>query len=636
VKQGHTISNSRELEQISAVALQDLYPTEGVRINIGMGTCGLACAAGEIHTRLQERANTNGWTVASVGCLGLCKDEPLVEVYRSGAPRIVYGNVDEALMDRIMDELEQGVTCTEGALFKVVEETLLVQDKDLAFGKAKDLKDIPLITEHPFFGTQYKIALRNCGAIDPSSIDEYIGRGGYTALAQVLQDNDPAGAVQCVTDAGLRGRGGGGFLAGRKWESTARAKGDTKYVICNADEGDPGAYMDRTIMEGDPHSVVEGMIIGGFAMGATAGYVYIRTEYPLAVQTIEKAINDAHDRGLLGKNILGSGFDFDVLIARGSGAFVCGESSALIASIEGKPGEPRAKHVHMAESGLYGKPTALNNVETWANVPVIIDRGADYFTSIGTSGSSGTKVFSLTGNVDIPGLVEVPMGMSLLDIVNTIGGGAPEGRKLKAVQTGGPSGGCIPAELMHLPVDFDSLWEAGSMMGSGGMIVMDENTCMVDVARFFVDFLAEESCGKCTSCREGLHHMHQVLIRICAGEGKEGDIEFLEDLCEVVGQGSLCGLGTSAPNPVLSTLKYFRKEYEAHIKDKQCAAKVCRALIRYDIDKDNCTGCTACSRKCPVAAISGERKGVHTIDQALCIQCGQCMEVCKFNALRVS
>jgi len=378
------------------------------------------------------------------------------------------------------------------------------------------------------------------------------------------------------------------------------------------------------------------MIIGGFAMGATAGYVYIRTEYPLAVQTIEKAINDAHDRGLLGKNILGSGFDFDVLIARGSGAFVCGESSALIASIEGKPGEPRAKHVHMAESGLYGKPTALNNVETWANVPVIIDRGADYFTSIGTSGSSGTKVFSLTGNVDIPGLVEVPMGMSLLDIVNTIGGGAPEGRKLKAVQTGGPSGGCIPAELMHLPVDFDSLWEAGSMMGSGGMIVMDENTCMVDVARFFVDFLAEESCGKCTSCREGLHHMHQVLIRICAGEGKEGDIEFLEDLCEVVGQGSLCGLGTSAPNPVLSTLKYFRKEYEAHIKDKQCAAKVCRALIRYDIDKDNCTGCTACSRKCPVAAISGERKGVHTIDQALCIQCGQCMEVCKFNALRVS
>ncbi len=636
MKQGHTISNPRELEQISASALSKLYPTEGVRINIGMGTCGLACAAGKIHERLQERASSNGWSIASVGCLGLCKDEPLIEVCRSGAPRIIYGNVDEALIDRIMDGLEQGVSCTEGALFKVVEETLLVQDKNLSFGGTDELATIPLITQHPFFGTQYKIALRNCGAINPASIDEYIGRGGYSALAQVLQDNDPAGVVQCVTDAGLRGRGGGGFLAGRKWDSTARAKGDTKYVICNADEGDPGAYMDRTIVEGDPHSVLEGMIIGGFAMGATHGYVYIRAEYPLAVQTIEKAIDDARDRGLLGKKILGSDFDFDILVARGSGAFVCGESSALIASIEGKPGEPRAKHVHMAESGLYGKPTALNNVETWANVPVIVDRGADYFSSIGTSGSSGTKVFSLTGNIHIPGLVEVPMGMSLLDIVNTIGGGAPEGRKLKAVQTGGPSGGCIPAELMHLPVDFDSLWEAGSMMGSGGMIVMDEDTCMVDVARFFVEFLAEESCGKCTSCREGLHHMHQVLKRICAGEGKEGDIEFLEDLCEVIGQASLCGLGTSAPNPVLSTLKYFREEYEAHIKDKKCVAKVCRALIRYDIDKDNCTGCTACSRKCPVAAISGERKDIHTIDQALCIQCGQCMEVCKFNALRVS
>jgi NADH:ubiquinone oxidoreductase subunit F (NADH-binding)/ferredoxin len=457
---------------------------------------------------------------------------------------------------------------------------------------------------------------------------------GYVALEKALFDMAPEEIISEVKMSGLRGRGGGGFPAGRKWETCAKHHGD-RYVICNADEGDPGAYMDRSILEGNPHSVLEGMIIGAIAIGSNEGYVYVRHEYPLAVTNFSQALESARKYGLLGKNILGTGFDFDVYISRGGGAFVCGESTALMASLEGNPGRPRAKYIHTVEKGFRQSPSMLNNVETWANIPVIVDRGSEWFASTGTDGSKGTKIFSLVGKVVNTGLVEVPMGTTLRTIIFDIGGGILKKKEFKAVQTGGPSGGCIPEQYLDLGVDFDELTKVGSMMGSGGMIVMDQDTCMVDVARYFLDFLEEESCGQCNPCREGIKRMLELLTDICEGNGKEGDIEILEELADMVAKASLCGLGTSAPNPVLTTIKYFRDEYEAHIKDKKCPAGVCKPLFHYEIDEENCNGCTLCALKCPEKAITGEKKKLHYLDQDKCIKCTICYEACKFNAIAI-
>jgi NADH:ubiquinone oxidoreductase subunit F (NADH-binding)/NAD-dependent dihydropyrimidine dehydrogenase PreA subunit len=475
----------------------------------------------------------------------------------------------------------------------------------------------------------------NNGLIEPTRIEDYIGIGGYQALSKALFEMNPEQIIGEVKASGLRGRGGAGFPTGKKWEDCRNNPGEIKYIICNCDEGDPGAYMDRSLLEGNPHSVLEGMIIGAYAIGGNHGYIYVRHEYPLACKNAAAAITQARKAGLLGDNILGSGFSFDVEIAKGGGAFVCGESTALIASIEGRVGEPRGKQIHMVEQGLWGKPTNLNNVETWANVPLIINKGSKWFSSIGTEKSKGTKIFSLVGKVKNTGLVEVPMGMTLKEIIFDIGGGQQDGKQIKAAQTGGPSGGCVPASLFDLPVDFDSLTQAGSMMGSGGMIVMDEGTCMVDVAKYFVHFLQEESCGKCLPCREGLKRMGQILDNITEGRGNEESLSLLEELAEVVADTSLCGLGKTAPNPVLSALRYFRPEFEAHIHQKKCPARVCMPLIQYSISETNCTGCGACAKVCPTQAIKGEKKQSYFILSEICSKCGSCKDVCKANAVMV-
>lgn len=513
--------------------------------------------------------------------------------------------------------------------------------KKLMYTPPEAKEPVSTMREIEFFSKQMPIVLRNRGLINPENIDEYIARDGYQALAKVLTSMTPEAVISEIHASGLRGRGGGGFPTGIKWASCRKAKGDIKYVICNADEGDPGAFMDRSIVESDPHAVIEGMIIGAFAIGSHQGFVYIRKEYPLALERLMHAIKQAREYGLLGENIFGTGFNFDIEVHRGAGAFVCGESTALMASLEGKVGEPRAKYVHTVEQGLYNKPSNLNNVETWANVPQIILGGAKWFSSIGTGdvsespwgGSKGTKIFSLVGKVNNTGLVEVPMGITLREIIYEIGGGIQGNKRFKAVQTGGPSGGCLPEALLDLQVDFDSLTEAGSMMGSGGMIVMDENDCMVDVAKYFMEFLCDESCGKCVPCREGLHRMSEMLRAITEGKGKEEDIQTLEELSQVMIDGSLCALGTTAPNPVLSTLRYFRNEYEAHIKDKKCPAGVCKALITFSIDPEKCVGCGLCAANCPEKCITGEKKQVHTLDTSRCIKCGVCYDFCKFDAV---
>ncbi|OGP74897.1 MAG: NADH dehydrogenase [Deltaproteobacteria bacterium RBG_16_49_23] len=548
------------------------------------------------------------------GCRGFCERGPIVTIQPQS---IFYQRVQEKDVPFILSE-----TIEKGGII----ERLLYEDSTTKQKMASE-KDIP------FYKDQHRLVFGNNGLIDPEEIEDYVGIGGYQALAKALFKMEPDQIIDEIKASGLRGRGGAGFSTGKKWEECRRAPGDVKYVIVNCDEGDPGAYMDRSLMEGNPHSVLEGMIIGAFAIGANQGFIYVRHEYPLACKNAETAIKQARKAGLLGKNILGSGFDFDVEVAQGGGAFVCGESTALIASIEGRVGEPRSKQIHTVEQGLWGKPTNLNNVETWANVPLIINRGSKWFASIGTEKSKGTKIFSLVGKVKNTGLVEVPMGITLKEIIFDIGGGQQNGKKIKAVQTGGPSGGCIPASLFNLPVDFDSLAQAGSMMGSGGMIVMDEGTCMVDVAKYFVHFLQEESCGKCLPCREGLKRMGEILDSITEGRGNQESLSLLEELAEVVVDTSLCGLGKTAPNPVLSALRYFRSEFEAHIHQKRCPAGVCTPLIQYSISEADCTGCGACAKVCPAKAIEGEKKNIHHILSDLCSKCGSCKDVCKANAV---
>jgi NADH-quinone oxidoreductase subunit F len=580
------------------------------RVTVGLSTCGIAAGAEDtfraLETRLAGQADVE---LTRTGCVGMCYQEPLVEISNGDGARYLYGHVSPDKIERLLTEhVAQG---------QPVADWLVWTDAGLG-------------SDHAYLARQHRIVLRNCGNIDPESIDEYIKAGGYVALQQVLAGIPPETVINTVIESGLRGRGGAGFLTGMKWRFTRLAPGARKFIICNADEGDPGAFMDRSVLESDPHSVLEGMIIAGYAIGADHGYIYVRAEYPKAIDRLNIAIAQALDRGFLGDGILGSGHDFHVKLKEGAGAFVCGEETALIASIEGRRGMPRVRPPFPATKGLWDSPTSINNVETFANVPWIVTNGARAFNSLGTANSKGTKVFAMAGKIRHGGLVEVPMGIRIREIVYDICGGIREDRKFKAVQMGGPSGGCIPAELQDTVIDYESINKTGAIMGSGGLVVMDETTCMVDVARFFLEFTQRESCGKCTFCRIGTKRMLEVLTRITEGEGKDGDIDLLEELAERVRSSSLCGLGQTAPNPVLTTLKYFRSEYEAHITNKKCPSHHCQKLLTYTIT-DDCSGCMLCLKACPANAITGARKQVHVINQELCTVCGECYKVCNIK-----
>ncbi len=584
---------------------------------------GTGCTSGgsqAIGEKLQREIDRLGLTdeikIVRTGCFGLCANGPVMIVYPEGT---FYSHVKvEDVTDIAEEHLLKG---------RVVERLVYKEAEGLK------LEDVPALGETNFYKTQLRVALRNCGVIDPENIEEYIAMDGYQALGKVLTEMTPQEVIDVMKKSGLRGRGGAGFPTGTKWQFAAANTADQKYVVCNADEGDPGAFMDRSVLEGDPHAVLEAMAIAGYAIGASKGYIYVRAEYPIAVHRLEVAIGQAREYGLLGEDIFGTGFNFDIDVRLGAGAFVCGEETALLTSIEGNRGEPRNKPPFPANKGLFAKPTIINNVETLANIPQIILKGADWFASMGTEDSKGTKVFALGGAINNTGLVEIPLGTTLRHIIYDIGGGIPNGRKFKAVQTGGPSGGCIPASLLDTPIDYGNLTRIGAMMGSGGMIVTDDSTCMVDFARFFLDFTVDESCGKCTPCRIGTRRLLELLNKITEGNGTLEDLDKLEELCKYIKANSLCALGQTAPNPVLSTLKYFRDEYEAHVVEKRCPAGVCKNLMRYYIQPDVCRGCTACARKCPVGAISGKVKEPHVIDTTKCIKCGACIETCKFNAI---
>jgi len=611
------IRTSQELKVLRNSLLKRRDPNKPC-IAICAGTGCLALGAKGVIDSFKEEIKNRGLEgkidIRETGCPGFCEKGTVVVIYPEG---VFYLKVQPEDAPEVVSSMSEK---------KKVERLLHVNP---ATGEKAIHED-----EIPFYKFQKRLLLGNNTKIDPKNINDYIVLGGYSALSKSLEYS-PEQVLEEIKKSNLRGRGGGGFPTGRKWESTRSASGDPKYVIVNCDEGDPGAFMDRALMEGNPQSILEGLIIGAYAVGAHEGFAYIRQEYPLAVENTRAAINQAEEYGILGKNILGSGFNFSVKIHMGAGAFVSGESSALMTAVEGRVGEPRPKYIHTSEKGIWDKPSNLNNVETWANVPLIINKGADWFNSIGTERSKGTKIFSLVGKVNNTGLVEVPMGITLRDIIYKIGGGIPQGKKFKAIQTGGPSGGCIPEELLDLSVDFERLTEAGSMMGSGGMIVMDENTCMVDVARYFLDFLQDESCGKCVPCREGIKRMLEIVTNITAGRGEEEDLELLQELAETVKNFSLCGLGQTAPNTVLSTLRYFRDEYEAHVRDKKCPAGICKDLIEYSILEDKCTGCGACLKLCPQQAVQGEPKKLHIIDSAKCIRCGICRDACTFGAITV-
>lgn len=581
------------------------------------GTGCTSSGSAELIKRFEEQIEKNGLDkevkVVRTGCFGLCEAGPVVIVYPEGTfySRIRPDDVDEIVSEHLLKG-------------RIVQH--------LVYKEKADEEQHLTLENIDFYRPQKRLALRNCGVIDPENIDEYIAFDGYLALGKALTEMRPRDVIKMLKDSGLRGRGGGGFPTGIKWEMCAKSPGEKKYIICNADEGDPGAFMDRSVLEGDPHAVLEAMELCGYAVGADEGYIYVRAEYPIAVKRLEIAISQAREYGLLGKNILGTDFSFDLHIRLGAGAFVCGEETALMTSIEGNRGEPKPKPPFPAVQGLYGKPSNINNVETFANVPQIILNGAAWFRSMGTKRSPGTKVFALGGKIKNTGLVEVPMGTPLRTVIFDVGGGIPKGKKFKAVQTGGPSGGCIPASLLDVPIEYDSLVEIGSMMGSGGMIVLDEDNCMVDIARFFLDFTVDESCGKCTPCRVGTRRMLEILNRIVTGHGQEDDIEKLEQLAESIKDTALCGLGQTAPNPVLSTLRYFRDEYEAHIRDKHCPSHQCKELLHLEIN-DNCRGCTACARVCPAGAITGEPRSRHVIDMEKCIKCDSCIEKCRFDAI---
>lgn len=618
------ITSPSELENLRKDILSKRSPDKPC-IAVCTGTGCLALGALKVVEAFREEIRKRGLEadvevkvdVRETGCPGFCERGPVIVIYPE---EICYLQVKPADVAEIV---------AETVLAKKVVERLVYSDP-VANEQAVHESEIP------FYKNQTRLLIGNNIKIDPKSIEDYLAVGGYSALSKALCQTSSEQIIDLVKKSNLRGRGGAGFPAGMKWEFARRSPGNSKYVVVNADEGDPGAFMDRALLEGNPHSVLEGFIIGAFAIGAGEGYFYVRQEYPLAVENITIAIRKAEEYGFLGKNILGSGFDFTVKVHRGAGAFVCGEETALLRSLEGKAGEPRPRPPYPAVKGLWEKPTNINNVETWANVPVIINNGADFFASIGTDRSKGTKIFSLVGKVNNTGLVEVPMGITLRDIVYKVGGGIPGGKKFKAVQTGGPSGGCIPEEHLDLKVDYDELAKVGAIMGSGGLIVMDEDTCMVDVAKYFLNFLTDESCGKCVPCREGIRQMLKILTRISKGLGREGDVELLEDICEATRDASLCALGGTAPNPVLSTIRYFRNEYEAHIKEKKCSAFVCKELIAYCIDPEKCKACMICLRKCPTEAIAGGKNQIHVIDQEKCTKCGTCFEVCpsRFSAVR--
>ncbi len=627
-------SNSKDDQLIDKISRYKNVLTDEPILYVGTGTCGLGAGAGKtfekVETYLKDH-NING-RIIKTGCIGLCSSEPILDVQLPGYNRISFEHVTEDKVDTLLDDVFN---------FKLPEKDILGQFKNQ---NSKEWEGIRDINEHPFFVKQKRIVLKNCGVVDPVSINEYIARGGYKNIIKVIGNYKSEEVCQIILDSGLRGRGGGGFPTGMKWKFANKEKSDQKYLICNADEGDPGAFMDRAVIEGDPHRLIEGMVIAAYAIEATKAYVYIRAEYPLAIDRLKIAIKQAEEYGLLGENIFNTGIDFNIKVKMGAGAFVCGEETALIHSIEGKRGMPRPRPPFPTTSGLFGKPTVINNVETLSNIPGIMEMGKDEFITIGTEKSKGTKVFALSGKISLTGLVEIPIGTKIREVLFDIAGGIPNGKEFKAVQIGGPSGGCITKQNLDIPIDYDSLLEVGAMMGSGGMVVMDEDTCMVDVAKFFMDFIQRESCGKCIPCREGTKRMLEILESITSKptnpKGNEALDRFksviqLEKLAKVIKETSLCGLGQSAPNPVLSTLRYFKDEYDAHIYDKKCPAGVCTNLRVFKINVDACTGCTVCAKKCPTGAIIGAKKTPHFIVEDKCIGCGTCAEACKFNAIEI-